>query len=157
MNRCNNRLQKYPLKWSYSVSIFLHTAYILKTGGIEIVLTITEAEVEPSSPRKVSSSKFGAFSFSFSHGTLIGLLPVAIATVGCFLQSCCLKSTWPEKKMVANCYKHQLNILPSCKVKFFFPSENGKDTYTQNPKQLILMEYLKQQKYKSTEETTIYF
>ena len=59
--------------------------YPLETGGIENVLTITEAEAQHSSPRKVSSSKSGAFSFSgkssFSHGTLIGLLPVAIATV----------------------------------------------------------------------------
>ena len=57
----------------------------LETGGIEKVLTITEAEAQHSSPRKVSSSKSGAFSFSgkssFSHGTLIGLLSVAIATV----------------------------------------------------------------------------
>ena len=59
--------------------------YTLETGGIEKVLTITEAEAQHSSPRKVSSSKSGAFSFSgkssFSHGTLIGLLSVAIATV----------------------------------------------------------------------------
>ena len=57
----------------------------LETGGIEKVLTITEAEAQHSSPCKVSSSKSGAFSFSgkssFSHGTLIGLLSVAIATV----------------------------------------------------------------------------
>ena len=66
---------------------FSTSACILETHPdlIEIFLTITEAEVEPSSPRKVSSSKFGAFSLSgkssFSHGTLIELLPVAIATV----------------------------------------------------------------------------
>ena len=52
---------------------------------------MTEAKVEPSSPCKVSSSKSGTFSSSgkssFSDGTLIGLLSVAIATVrGCFLQ-----------------------------------------------------------------------
>ena len=64
---------------SFSIS-----AYILETGGIEKVLTITEAEAQHSSPCKVSSSKSGAFSLSgkssFSHGTSIGLL-VAIATV----------------------------------------------------------------------------
>ena len=64
---------------------FSTSAYILETCGIEIVLTITEVEVEPSSPCKVSLSKSGAFSLSgkssFSHGTLIGLLVVAIATV----------------------------------------------------------------------------
>ena len=62
-----------------------HTVYILETGGIEIVLIMNEAEVEPSSPCKVSSSKSGASSLSgrslFSHGMLIGLLVVAIATV----------------------------------------------------------------------------
>ena len=62
-----------------------HTVYILETGGIEIVLIMNEAEVEPSSPCKVSSSKSGASSLSgrslLSHGTLIGLLVVAIATV----------------------------------------------------------------------------
>ena len=56
----------------------------LETSGIEKVLTITEAEAH-SSPRKVSSSKSGAFSISgkssFSHETLIGLLLIAIATV----------------------------------------------------------------------------
>ena len=65
---------------SFSIS-----AYILETGGIEKVLTITEAEAQHSSPCKVSSSKSGAFSLSgkssFSRGTFIGLLPVAIATV----------------------------------------------------------------------------
>ena len=64
---------------------FSTSAYILETCGIEIVLTITEVEVEPSSPCKVSLSKSGAFSLSgkssFSHGTLIGLLVVPIATV----------------------------------------------------------------------------
>ena len=59
--------------------------YPLETGEIEKVLTITEAEAQHSSPCKVSSSKSGAFSLSgkssFSHGTLIGLLSVAIATV----------------------------------------------------------------------------
>ena len=56
----------------------------LETGGIEKVLTITEAEAQHSSPCKVSSSKSGAFSMSgkssFSHESLIGLL-IAIATV----------------------------------------------------------------------------
>ena len=71
--------------------MFSTSAYILETGGIEKVLVITEAEVDHSSPFKVSSSKSGAFSFSgkssFSHGTLIGLLAVAIATVRtCFFQ-----------------------------------------------------------------------
>ena len=78
---CPNILESghrvYP---SFSIS-----AYILENGGIEEVLTITEAEAQHSSPCKVSSSKSGAFSFSgkssFSHGTLIGLLSVAIATV----------------------------------------------------------------------------
>ena len=64
---------------------FSTSACILETDQIEIALTITEAEVEPSSPRKVSSSKSGEFSLSgkssFSHGTLIELLFVAIATV----------------------------------------------------------------------------
>ena len=59
--------------------------YPLETGGIEKVLTITEAEAQHSSPRKVSSSKSGTFSMSgkssFSHKTLIGLLLIAIATV----------------------------------------------------------------------------
>ena len=59
--------------------------YTLETGGIEKVLTITEAEAQHSSPRKVSSSKSGTFSMSgkssFSHKTLIGLLLIAIATV----------------------------------------------------------------------------
>ena len=58
--------------------------YPLETGGIEKVLTITEAEAQHSSPCKVSSSKSGAFSMSgkssFSHESLIGLL-IAIATV----------------------------------------------------------------------------
>lgn len=44
-----------------------------------------EAKLEPRSPAKVSSSKSVAFSFpgesSFSHGTLIGPLSVAMATV----------------------------------------------------------------------------
>ena len=57
----------------------------LETGGIEKVLTITEAEAQHSSPRKVSSSKSGTFSMSgkssFSHETLIGLLLIAIVTV----------------------------------------------------------------------------
>ena len=57
----------------------------LETSGIEKVLTITEAEAQHSSPRKVSTSKSGAFSISgkssFSHETLIGLLLIAIATV----------------------------------------------------------------------------
>ena len=78
------------------------STYILETGGIEIVLTITEAEVEHNSPRKVSSSKSGAFSLSgkssFSHGTLIELLPVAIATVRrCFLQEVAAKDIYSEE------------------------------------------------------------
>ena len=85
----------------------------------EIAEHIVSAKDDSSSPGKVSSSKSGAFSMSakssFSHGTLIGLLPVSIATVRCFLQSCCFKLSWPEKKMVANRNKHQRNILPSCK------------------------------------------
>ena len=69
----------------------------------------------------MSSSKSGAFSLSgkssFSNGTLIGLLPVAIATVRrFFLQSCCFKLSWPEERMVANGNKHQLNILPKINV-----------------------------------------
>ena len=64
---------------------FSTSAYILQTGGIEKVLTITVAEAQHSSPHKVSSSKSGAFSSSgkssFSHETLIGLLSVAIGTV----------------------------------------------------------------------------
>ena len=56
----------------------------LETSGIEKVLTITEAAAQHSSPRKVSSSKFGAFFMSgkssFSNETLIGLLLLAIAT-----------------------------------------------------------------------------
>ena len=97
----------------------------LETGGIEKVLTITEAEAQHSSPCKVSSSKSGAFSFSgkssFSHGTLIGLLSVAIATVRrlMLLTKVLLKSSWPERKLVANGNKHQLNILPSCKINIF--------------------------------------
>ena len=47
--------------------------YTLETGGIEKVLTITEAEAQHSLPRKVSSSKSGAFCLSgkssFSHET----------------------------------------------------------------------------------------
>ena len=100
---------------------FSTSAYILENGGIEEVLTITEAEAQHSSPCKVSSSKSGAFSFSgkssFSHGTLIGLLSVAIATVRrCFLQKCCLKLSGPEKKMVSNSNKHQHNILPKISI-----------------------------------------
>ena len=99
--------------------------YPLKTGEIEKVLTITEAEAQHSSPCKVSSSKSGAFSFSgkssFSHGTLIGLLPVAIATVRrlMLLRKVLLKLSWPERKLVADGNKHQLNILPSCKINIF--------------------------------------
>ena len=99
--------------------------YPLETGEIEKVLTITEAEAQHSSPCKVSSSKSGAFSFSgkssFSHGTLIGLLSVAIATVRrlMLLTKVLLKSSWPERKLVANGNKHQLNILPSCKINIF--------------------------------------
>ena len=111
---------------------FSTAAYILETDGIELILTITEAEVH-SSPRKVSSSKSGAFSLSgkssFSHGTLIGLLSVAIATVTrCFLQSCCFKLSWREKKMVENCNTCQLNILPNGKINIFSLLENGRDT-----------------------------
>ena len=110
-----------------SFKVVIHCIYpslhllILETGGIEIVLTITEAKVQHSSPRKESSSKSGAFSLSgkssFSNGTLIGLLPVAIATVRrFFLQSCCFKLSWPEERMVANGNKHQVNILPKINV-----------------------------------------
>ena len=85
---------------------FTISAYILGNGGIEIALTITEAEVELSSPCKVFLSKSSAFFLSgkssFSHGSLTGPLAVAIATVRCF----CFKLSWPEKKMVANGYKH---------------------------------------------------
>ena len=93
----------------------------LETGGIEKVLTITEAEAQHSSPCKVSSSKSGAFSFSgkssFSHGTLIGLLSVAIATVRrlMLLTKVLLKLSWPERKLVVNGNKHQLNIFPVVK------------------------------------------
>ena len=73
----------------------------------------------------MSSSKSGAFSFSgkssFSHGTLIGLLSVAIATVRrlMLLTKVLLKSSWPERKLVANGNKHQLNIFPVVKYIFF--------------------------------------
>ena len=82
---------------------FSTSAYILQTGGIEKVLTITVAEAQHSSPHKVSSSKSGAFSFSgkssFSHGTLIGLLSVAIATVrGLMLLTKVLLSSYPGLK-----------------------------------------------------------
>ena len=68
---------------------------LLETGGKEIVLTITDAKLKPSSPRKVSSSKSGTFSWSgkssFSHETLIGLLTEVIATVRrCFFQKVAL-------------------------------------------------------------------
>ena len=54
---------------------------------------------------------------SFSQGTLIRLLTLAIATVRrCFLQSYCFKLSWPEKMMVANGNKHQLNILPKISI-----------------------------------------
>ena len=120
---CNHRreswLAKYPLKWSYSVLIsFSTSAYILETGGIENVLTVTEAKVEPSSPRKVSSSKSGAFSLSgkssFSDGTLIGLLSLAIATVrGCFFQKVAVLShPGLKKKMVANGKKISSTYYP---------------------------------------------
>ena len=126
---------------SFSIS-----AYILGNGGIEIALTINEAEVELSSPCKVFSSKSSAFSLSgkssFSHGSLTGPLAVAIATVRCFLQSCCFKLSWPEKKIVANGNKHQLNILPSCKINIFpLLRMAGIHNYTQNHKQLKLMAY----------------
>ena len=52
----------------------------LETSGIEKVLTITEAEAH-SSPRKVSSSKSGAFSISGKSSFSHGLLLIAIATV----------------------------------------------------------------------------
>ena len=83
--------------------LFSTSAYILETGGIENVLTVTEAKVEPSSPCKVSSSKTGAFSLSgkssFSDGILIGLLSLAIATVtGCFLQKVAVLSHPGMKK-----------------------------------------------------------
>ena len=89
----------YTVYLSFSTS-----AYILETCGIEIVLTITKVEVEPSSPCKVSLSKSGAFSLSgnkssFSHGTLLGLLVVAIATVRRdFLQKLLFQS-WLKKRL----------------------------------------------------------
>ena len=83
--------------------LFSTSAYILETGGLENVLTVTEAKVEPSSPRKESSSKSGAVSLpgksSFSDGTLIELLSLAIATVrGCFLQNVAVLSQPGLKK-----------------------------------------------------------
>ena len=131
----------------HTVISFSTSAYILGNGGIEIAQTINEAEVEFNSPRKVFSSKSSAFSLSgkssFSNGSLIGLLAVAIATVRCFLQSCCFKLSWPEKKMVANGNKHQLNIniFPLLRMARIH-------NYTQNHKQLKLMAFLKQQKNK---------
>ena len=108
--------------------------YPLETGEIEKVLTITEAEAQHSSPCKVSSSKSGAFSFSgkssFSHGTLIGLLPVAIATVRrLMLLTKVLLSSYPGLKeswlqMVINISS---TYYPVVKNKIF-PSENGRDT-----------------------------
>ena len=88
--------------------MFSTSAYILETGGIENVLTVSEAKVEPSSPRKVSSSKSGAFSLSgkssFSDGTLIGLPSLAIATVrGYFFQKITvLSQSGLKKEMVAS-------------------------------------------------------
>ena len=108
---------------------FSTSAYILETGGIENILTVTEAKVEPSSPRKVSSSKSGAFSLSgkssFSDGTLIGLLSLAIATIRrCFLQKVAVLShPGLKEKMVANC---SLTYYPI--VKYLFPPENQRDT-----------------------------
>ena len=67
-----------------------------------------QTSFEPSSPRKVSSSKSGAFSLSgkssFSDGTLIGLLSLAIATVrGYFFQEVAVLShPGLKKKVVAN-------------------------------------------------------
>ena len=98
--------------------LFSTSAYSLETGGIENVLTVTEAKVEPSSPCKVSLSKSGAFSLSgkssFSDGTLIGLLSLAIATVrGCFLQKVAVLShPGLKKKMVANGKKISSTYYP---------------------------------------------
>ena len=95
--------------------MFSTSAYILETGGIENVLTVSEAKVEPSSPRKVSSSKSGAFSLSgkssFSDGTLIGLPSLAIATVrGYFFQKITVLSQSGLKKrwlqVVTNLAQH---------------------------------------------------
>ena len=54
---------------------------------------------------------------SFSHGTLLGLLSVAIATVRrlMLLTKVLLKLSWPERKLVVNGNKHQLNIFPVVK------------------------------------------
>ena len=112
---------------------FSTSASILKTSGIEKVLLIAEAKFEPELPRKVSSSKSGAFSLanrsSFSHGTLIGLLPVAIVTIRrFFLQRCCnvlsysgLKKRWLQ--MVINTSS---TYYPVAK-EIFFRSEIERD------------------------------
>ena len=71
----------------------------------------------------MSSSKSGAFSFSgkssFSHGTLIELLSIAIAIVrrlhDASYKGAAFKLSWPERKLVANGNKHQLNIFPVVK------------------------------------------
>ena len=100
------------LKWHTVHILFSTSAYFIETGGIERVQAITEAEVEHSSPCKVSSSKSGAFSFSgkssFSHGTLTGLLAVAIETVRkCFFQRVAVLS-YPglKKRWLQNGVKH---------------------------------------------------
>ena len=122
-------LVKYPLKWSYSTHIVLHLClhywnwWNRKSSDHNWSWSWTL-----SSPRKVSSSKSGSFSFSgkssFSHGPLIGLLVVAIATVRiCFFQRVAvlsypsLKKRWSQNKCV-------------------FPSENGRETHTQNHKSI---------------------
>ena len=60
------------------------------------------------------------------------------------------------KKTVANSNKRQLNILANCKMIIFSLLRMG-GIYRQNPKQLILMAYLKQQKIYILKKTTIYF
>ena len=93
------------LKWHTVHILFSTSAYFIETGGIERVQAITEAEVEHSSPRKVSSSNSGAFSFSgkssFSHA-------VAIETVRkCFFQRVAVLS-YPglKKRWLQNGVKH---------------------------------------------------
>ena len=125
---CRQRRESWLAKISFNEVIqFIYPSPLLLTflklsDGIEVFLTIIKAGVEHCSPCKVSSSKSGTFSLSdkcsFSHGTLIGLLVVAIATVRrSFLQKVVVVS-YPglKKKMVANGNKHQLNILPSFKM-----------------------------------------
>ena len=104
-----NIIYSGQLQFIYPSPLLL--TFLKFSDGIEIFLTIIKAEVEPSSPCRAPSSKSGGFSLSgkssFSHGTLIGLPPVAIATVRrCFLQKVavlsypCLKKRWLQ--MVIN-------------------------------------------------------